>query len=79
MQEFAMMWLLISACLIAISSGAEEGTWFTKSLDNFSPVSCSALEKSQAIGGFYTCLNGAGKSESGENPQKNSWGSFGTG
>ncbi|XP_074596665.1 uncharacterized protein LOC141851776 [Brevipalpus obovatus] len=74
-----MKWLVVSVCLIAISSGAEEGTWFTKSLDNFSPEKCSPLDKSQIVGGFYTCLNGAGKSESGQQPQKNSWGSFGTG
>ena len=80
--NLVMIWLVTVVCCIVISNAAEEGTWFTKSLDNFSPEKCSPLDKSTIIGGFYTCLNGAAKTGGGQQPQQpqqNSWGSFGGG
>lgn len=81
-----MKWLVIVVCFSAVSNAAEEGNWFTKSLDNFSPAKCSPLDKTNMVGGFYTCLNGAGmaSTSSGSQPQQkpqkkqNSWGSWGT-
>lgn len=69
-------------CFVCFSFASEEGNWFTKSLDYFSPEKCSPLEKSQLTGGFFTCLNGAGKDTSSGGKegkgQKGGFGSWGT-
>lgn len=82
--------LVLLVCFCAFSHAAEEGNWFTKSLDYFSPEKCSPLEKSDMTGGFFTCVNGAGKDASakqGQQPQQpqqkqqpsqGGWGSWGT-